>query len=239
MTTPSIKVTTRYESIYANDAARYDAFVRCEDAPHNLPRALAERAPERPVLAIEMGAGSGRVTRLLAPLCERVHAYDASAAMLEVAAVTTSPNVTLAVADNTSIPEADLVGDLVVAGWTFGHTVGAYPSGWEKVIEDVLHEMMRLVSPRGRAVILETLGTCVEAPAAPNAALGAYYTLLERWYGFTREVIRTDYAFASCEQAATELGFFFGDEMGARVRERGSANVPEFTGVWTRAQTRT
>ncbi|HEY2370390.1 MAG TPA: hypothetical protein VGH87_28535 [Polyangiaceae bacterium] len=57
-------------------------------------------------------------------------------------------------------------------------------------------------------------GTGFESPAPPAA-------------------IRTDYEFASVEEAASITGFFFGEAFAERVREKNSARVPECTGVWT------
>jgi len=230
---------SRYDHIYARHAAEYDELVRHEDREQNLARALAAHLPEQRRLAIDLGAGTGRVTKMLAPWFSNVHAYDRSSHMIAFARDHhADAHVAYREADHTSIPEPDLAADLVVAGWTFGHVIASEPNGWEKRIEDILHEMMRLVAPKGRAIVLETLGTCVDEPGAPTPALGAYYTLLERWYGFTKDTVSTDYAFASADDATRITTFFFGDDVGARVRARGSAIVPEFTGVWTRSQTR-
>jgi hypothetical protein len=84
--------------------------------------------------------------------------------------------------------------------------------------------------------VIETLGTLSEQPKPPNEGLAAYYAMLESERGFTRSWIRTDYEFASVEAATRIMGFFFGEGMGARVRERGEKVVPECTGVWTRTR---
>jgi hypothetical protein len=65
-------------------------------------------------------------------------------------------------------------------------------------------------------------GTGFESPAPPTPARG-----------FTPAAIRTDYEFASVEEAASITGFFFGEAFAERVREKNSARVPECTGVWT------
>jgi hypothetical protein len=80
--------------------------------------------------------------------------------------------------------------------------------------------------------VIETLGTGCEVPQPPNAQLAEYYAWLESDWGMKREEIRTDYAFATVADAVQNVGFFFGPEKAAWVRERGSARVPECTGVW-------
>jgi hypothetical protein len=83
-------------------------------------------------------------------------------------------------------------------------------------------------------IVIETLGTGVDVAGAPNAELAAYYRLLEGAWGMAREQLATDYEFASLEVALESMGFFFGPEMAERVRLRGSARVPEWTGLWWR-----
>ena len=57
---------------------------------------------------------------------------------------------------------------------------------------------------------------------------------LETEQGFRRQAIRTDYGFASPEEAVGTLEFFFGDELVGKIRTNGWKRVPECTGVWTR-----
>jgi hypothetical protein len=85
----------------------------------------------------------------------------------------------------------------------------------------------------GARIVIETLGTCRDAPAPPNERLAAFYEVLEGSWGFRRQVIATDYAFDSVDHAERVMGFFFGPEMAARVRARDARVVPEWTGVWT------
>jgi hypothetical protein len=44
--------------------------------------------------------------------------------------------------------------------------------------------------------------------------------------------IRTDYEFASVEEAVTLTRFFFGDELALQVQTANSPIVPECTGLW-------
>lgn len=233
-----------YQETYARHADRYDALVRREDHRGALPALLARVLSARPGglrprLAIELGCGTGRVTRLLAPLVEQVRAFDGSAHMIDYARASLSPevapNVAFGVADHASLPAPTAAADVVVAGWTLGHYTGFHPDDWRAHATRALAEMRRVAAPAGAQVVIETLGTCAETPAPPNARLAAFYELLERGHGFRREVIATDYAFPSCDEAARVMGDFFGPAMADAVRARGAAIVPEFTGVWIAA----
>jgi hypothetical protein len=96
----------------------------------------------------------------------------------------------------------------------------------------VLEEMHRLAAPGGALIIMETLGTGSLTPAPPTEALGHYYAWLENDWGFSRQEIRTDYQFASVEEAVAKTKFFFGPELAQRIRQNGWSRLPEWTGVW-------
>jgi ubiquinone/menaquinone biosynthesis C-methylase UbiE len=223
-----------YQEIYANHADRYDELVRHEDHRANLPALLDRMLVPRPARVVELGCGTGRVTRLLAARADIVRAYDGAAHMVEFARSSiAADNVTFGTADNAALPEPDGGADLVVAGWTLGHLTGFHPDSWRDHATRVLTEMHRVRATRGKWMILETLGTCVDAPGPPNERLAAFYQLLEHEYALRREVISTDYAFSSVEEAARVMGFFFGAKMAAAVEARGDRMVPEWTGVWS------
>ncbi len=84
-------------------------------------------------------------------------------------------------------------------------------------------------------IILETLTTGGLAAAPPSPELAEYYAWLEQAWGFSREVIATDYQFESVEQAVEYTEFFFGPKLAADIRARGWARLPEWTGVWSRS----
>src|SRR5690606_23118026 len=112
---------------------------------------------------VEFGAGTGRLTRLLAPHVASIAAHDASAHMLGVAErhlrADGVANWTLEVADNKRLPVADGSADVAIAGWSFGHAVGWFPDSWREEIGAAVDEMCRVLRAGGVAVILETMTT--------------------------------------------------------------------------------
>jgi ubiquinone/menaquinone biosynthesis C-methylase UbiE len=224
-----------YRAIYRTEADRYDALVAREDWEGNLPRALGQISPHFES-AVELGAGTGRVTAILAPLCRSIHAFDGSPHMIEKARdkLARFAHVTLGVADNASIPRPDRSADLVMAGWTIGHLVGWHPEDWSVRVDAVIAEMRRLAREGATIAVIETLGTGQTEARAPRADLGAYYARLETVHGFERTEIRTDYRFADLDEALALAGFFFGDAMAERVRAEHWVVLPEYTGVWKR-----
>jgi len=220
-----------YPEIYARHADLYDELVRHEDAEGNLGAWLARALPAGRV--VELGAGTGRVTRLLAGPGREVRAYDGSSHMIDTARARLADvaGITLGVADNASLPEPTASADAVVAGWTIGHVTGFFPDAWESHARAALGEMARVGRQGALHVVVETLGTCVDEPGPPNPRLAALYALYESM-GLARVVLRTDYRFPSAADAERVMGFFFGPAMAEKVRSRGSATVPEWTGLW-------
>lgn len=224
--------------IYTRRAAEYELLVAREDYRGELPRALAAIRPAAGLDVVELGAGTGRVTQLLAPHARRLAACDISPHMLSVAAAklraTRRSRWHALVADNARVPLADGCADLALAGWSFGHQTGWNPSGWRVTIGRALAELRRVLRPGGTAIVIETLGTGRETPQPPSPALAEYYAWLEGEHGYSATWIRTDYRFASLEEAVRLTGFFFGPDFAARVAENRWAIVPECTGIWWR-----
>ncbi len=227
-----------FKTIYARHAAAYHRLVAHEDHRGHLLPALRRICPLEGLEVVEFGAGTGRLTCLLAPSARRVWAFDSSAHMLAFAAGQLRErrlrNAHLAVADNRRLPLASSRADLAIEGWSFGHLVGWYPGTWQAELDKCLREMARVLRPGGVAVLLETLGTGQETPRPPGEGLAAFYALLEGQYGFAQSWVRTDYRFESPDQAAEVLRFFFGDDLAAWVQREGLCVVPECTGIWWR-----
>ena len=222
-----------YEETYARHADVYDELVRHEDRDGNVRAFLTRAIPAAVDRIVELGCGTGRVTRMLVDRAVSVHAYDGSAHMIAFARATLPDRqVSFAVADNAQIPEPDGAADVSVAGWAIGHVTGFFPDAWEHHARAALDEMRRITRRGGRMIVLETLGTCVDEAAPPNDLLHAYYTLLEGALGFHREVLPTPYAFPTKERAVEVMGAFFGERMAERVRAREGAEIPEWTGAW-------
>ena len=224
--------------IYRSHAEEYDALVRCEDREGNLLRTIQGLVALEGREVVELGAGTGRVTSLLAPHVRSIRAFDSAPAMLEVARENLTRlgarNWELGVADNTRLPVPDASADLSIAGWSYGHQTVWSADGWREPIEAAIGEMQRVLRPGGTAIVIETLGTAHTTPFAPPAELARYYALLAGAWHFEQTWIRTDYEFPSAAEAERLVRFFFGDELARELARGGSASLPECTGVWWR-----
>lgn len=216
------------KEVYEQHAGLYDRLIRREDYQANLPAAIAEILPTDGLDIIDLGSGSGRLARLLAPRARTLRAFDASATMLDVAAESLRElglaNWQVQVADHRQLPAAEASADLVVSGWSF-----SYLSVWgdRSQLEAGWGEIMRVLRPGGTVILIESLGTGHPAPIRLEH-LSDYYAWLEE-KGFASRQISTDYRFESLAEARELVKFFFGDAMAAGVE---TEVLPEFTGLW-------
>jgi ubiquinone/menaquinone biosynthesis C-methylase UbiE len=231
---------SRFELIFSRHAEEYHELVAAEDWQGNLPRALKEITSFTGTTVVELGAGTGRVTMIVAPLCAKVLAFDRSQHMLDKAAANVKAlgldNVTLAVCDSRSVPLPDACADVVVEGWSFGYTISLAQSQWQNEADALLTESSRLLRPGGMLVIVETLGTGFRMPAAPGSVLPLLYGYLEKQLGFSARWIRTDYRFPSLAEARRLVEMFFGQMVDYDLATGRQVIVPECTGIWWKSR---
>ncbi len=225
-----------YQSIYMNRAADYERLIAREDYQGNILRALQAIRPFEGLDVVELGAGTGRLTCMLAPLVNSIRAYDIAQPMLAIAEqklrAMKRDNWQLVVGDNLALPADDDSADVAVAGWSFGHSTAWNESGWRDDIRTAVGHIKRVLRSDGVAIILETMGTGTESPAPPSENLAAYYKLLEDELSFAYKWIRTDYQFESLREAEELTRFFFGDELADQVVANEWIILPECTGIW-------
>ncbi len=230
--------TDRYAGVYRDGAWGYDSLVSAEDCEGRLPALIAELAPGLAGTdALDVGAGTGRVTRMLLHAGAKVRAWEIAPAMIAVARERLategyrSPTVEFHEGDAYLADFGEGWASLAVAGWCFGHAVSWHPEDWVHRVGEALGEMRRALRPGGVLMVIETLGTGV-TEVTPPPGLVEYQQWLETEMGLHRRELRTDYQFASVDEAARVTGAFFGDAMSERVRANDWDRVPEHTGVW-------
>lgn len=229
-------MTDHYKHIYRNQADQYDRLVAREDYQGNLFSALNDIRRLDGLNVVEFGAGTGRLTRLLSVMARQIAAFDIEPSMLarakESLSITGMCNWSLARGDNHRMPVAPCSADLVIEGWSFGHATEWHADDWRHHIDSMLAEMERISKRGGTSILIETMGTGTRRPVPPAAALAQLYEYWQFHHGFAYRWIRTDFHFASPEEAAELMPFFFGDELAGRVLQAGKVIVPECTGIW-------
>ena len=225
-----------FRQIYTRRAADYHRLITPEDVDQRLLPALEAGLPLAGRRVLDLGTGTGRLPLLLAGRAGACLALDLHWDMLRENArqrAQAGGAWALAQADMRALPVPDAAVDVVTAGWAIGHWRGWEPDDWQTPVGRILREMRRVVAPGGALIICETLGTGARTPAPPTPGLAEYYAWLETDWGFTRQVIATDYQFADVDEAGARTEFFFGPELAAQIRAQGWARLPEWTGVWT------
>ena len=224
-----------YDRIYNEQADEYERLVAREDYQGNIFAALKQIRPLEGLDVVELGAGTGRLTCMLAPVVKTIQAYDISAHMLEVAAAKLRAsglqNWQTGIADHRELPVDDQAADLAISGWSICYTAIGYEETWQRELNQALAEMKRVLRPGGTIIILETLGTGHETPTPPDD-MQAYLAFLEKEAGFSSTWIRTDYLFESLEEAKELTTFFFGEGMVEKVISTDPVILPECTGIW-------
>lgn len=219
--------------IYDDGADAYDALIAHEDSAGALVRELERIAPITGAEVADVGAGTGRISLLLAGRAKRLVLVERAPAMLAVAKrklAARGVDAEFHEADARTLPLADASVDLTIAGWVFGHFRHWMPEGWRSEVRRAMDEMWRVTRGGGHVVVLETLGTGHTEPRQ-HPGLDEYFGELAM-LGFTRSWIRTDYAFDSVDQAVEICGPFFGEALVAKIREHGWRTVPECTAVF-------
>jgi ubiquinone/menaquinone biosynthesis C-methylase UbiE len=229
-------MSEKQRKIYQTDGDRYEALVSREDYQGNIPRAIDEIIHVDGLDILDLGAGTGRLTLLLAARAGSIHAFDASAEMLRVCRerliASGLANWQVDVADHRQLPVPDHSADLAVSGWSVSYLAVWNQEQGETEIDKWLAEMKRVLRGDGTIILFESLGTGNETPMHLPHVESTY-----RWldsHGFENKWIRTDYRFDSVDEAAELAGFFFGEEMAEQIRARESVILPECTGVWWR-----
>jgi len=224
------------KEVYQLHADQYERLIQREDYQGNILREIEKLISLDGIEVVELGAGTGRLTRLLASYVRSIKAFDGSAHMLETAEAslreTGVTNWSTEVADHRRIPVEDAGADLVIAGWSFCYLAVWGGADWQSALQDGMNEIKRILRPGGMVILIESLGTGTEKPNPPEH-LGRYLDWLTE-SGFERGWIRTDYRFESLAEAVELSTFFFGEEMGGKVREKNWQILPECTGIWWR-----
>jgi ubiquinone/menaquinone biosynthesis C-methylase UbiE len=222
------------KTVYARHGNEYEALIAREDYQGNIPRAIDEIISVEGLDILDLGAGTGRLTLMLAPRAKSIRAFDASAEMLRVCRerllASGLSNWQVNVADHRQLPAPDRSADLATSGWSVSYLAVWNPERANQELDKWLAEMRRVLRKDGMIILFETLGTGYEKPFRLEHVEPAY-----RWLdanGFQNKWIRTDYQFESLEEAEYLSRFFFGDELGDKVRQDNWIILPECTGVW-------
>ncbi len=228
-----------HKEIYGQHAEQYERLVSQLDYQNNIPRALVEIHPLEEYNVVELGAGTGRLTRILTPLVNTIWSFDVSHHMLRIAArvleASEERNWRLTVSDHRNLPLNDGIADVAISGWSVCYLAVWSGEKWKQEVSKALREMERVLGHNGVIILVEGLGTGNKQPKIPET-LREYYEYLEE-EGFNKKWIRTDYEFESSEEAKKLLNFFFGEKPRAETiailsKKDKWVKLPVCTAIW-------
>ncbi len=227
-------MSDQQRKIYQTDGDRYEALIAREDNQGNIEKALDEIVNVNGLDVLDLGTGTGRLAVMLAPRAKSVRAFDVSEEMLRVCRsrfeASVLSNWQVGIADHRQLPITNNSADLVVSGWSVSYLAVWNNEHTTRELDTWLIEMQRVVRKGGWVVLFESLGTGNESPIR-LAHVESTYQWLDA-VGFQNKWIRTDYQFESVDEAEELSRFFFGDELGDKVRQNNWVILPECTGVW-------
>ena len=222
------------KNIYQSFAERYQALVGREDYQNNLLPAILEIETLKGNRVIELGAGTGRVSCLIAPEAASLVAADISHHMLVFGKSRLSKlglaNWHLSLESHLNLPFATNTADMIIAGWSFCYAALDAEAQWQPALERALAEVERVLRPGGTLILIESLGTGFETPHTPEV-LVEYLDYLNA-HGFKSKWIRTDYRFKDKAEAEELTSFFFGEDPMPMQETANGVIVPECTGLW-------
>ena len=226
------------KQIYQSEAEQYQALVGREDYENHLLPAILSIEPLEGKTVIELGAGTGRVSCLIASQCKTLVAADISHHMLSLGkqylSSTKDTNWHLSLESHWSLPFSSRSADVVIAGWSFCYAALDAGEAWQAALEKGLNEVWRVLRPGGKLILIESLGTGFETPHTPPV-LVEYLDYLNT-HGFESQWIRTDYCFRDLEEAKVLTAFFFGEDPLPMWETPQGVIVPECTGLWWKAK---
>ncbi len=215
--------------------SRTDVYERLSDCAEEgvVIERLLRSARFRQQVVLEIGCGSGKQTRQLAPLCARYVALDESAPMLEVAKKRchSTPGLTFIQADAQNLPFVDQSFDIIFSGWCLD---GIWPP---EAREKAFSEAERVLAPTGHMWLATNHWTGefmeMRGEAAVERELSNSRFVLEHGFEYV-ETVESAFNFASLDEAKRVLGFILGRKAGDYLERHSNPRVQHLVALYHR-----
>lgn len=138
-----------HDIVYQEQVKQYHSLISKEDYTNNIRRTLEGIHPFADTEMVDIGAGTGRLTCMFAPIAKSVVSFDASQAMLDVIKSSVDQEqlkkLRTQVSDLRTIPLSDSSADVVTAGWAISYIANSTVENWRENLATTLMEMKRVV----------------------------------------------------------------------------------------------
>jgi ubiquinone/menaquinone biosynthesis C-methylase UbiE len=198
---------------YKNKAGVYEEFSKAEDAPDKILEAIIPKLKNKVVL--DVGCGTGKYAKLLAPHVKAYYGLDVSADQLAFAKkkVRNIKNTKLICSDATKIRLPDDFFDAVVAFWSIS-TI----AGWLRK-KRAVSEATRSIKPGGMMYLIENSpsGEFHSVRMSSKSRANEYKRWLEKMGFKVARKIHTYFKFPSTKMAKIVFGEIWGKEVADKI----------------------
>lgn len=208
---------SEYSVFYKENAPVYEKFSKAEDAPERILKAISPKLKGRTVL--DVGCGTGKYIKLLAPHVKAYYGLDISAHQLLIAKkkVYAFKNVKLICADASKMKLPSSFFDVAVAFWAVSPI-----AGWERK-ERAIAEVLRTLKHSSSFYLVENgvSGFFEKIRGARRRGETQEYNQWLKKRGFkVIKRIKTYFEFTSQKEARKVFGKIWGNEVGSQIKTK-------------------
>tara|TARA_Y100000310_G_C20692789_1_gene823436 strand:+ start:609 stop:1307 length:699 start_codon:yes stop_codon:yes gene_type:complete len=212
------KWNCKWNEIY-RDPTRHDELVQYEDPDNNYFAAFLKEANFKNKKVLDIGAGTGRLTLLFAPIVKEIHALDieeSQVAFLKRKVKNQEiENVIPVVGSAEKLSFKNNSFDIVISSFTIG--------GRDQ--KKAIQEILRVLKPGGKCIITDAhSGEFIELwenhsdPGIKAIVLKQYHDLL-KLHTFKTKLIKSNWRFPTVSKAVEQLGYVLGGHVGSYLEE--------------------
>ena len=201
----------QWQKSYETEVEIYDSFSKSEDKKNRILKKLLKISAFKNKKVLEVGCGSGKYTKLLAPLSKKYFALEISKPLIQFAKQKCRgmKNIKFFNCSAEKIPLKDKSVDAVFASWVLTAMAS------DKMRDKSIKEILRVLRDNGDVWLFENhwKGEFMNLRGKPNRKFERcdIYHLVKK-YGFQiSEIIDTNFFFPNLYEAKRILGFMFGN----------------------------